>query len=156
MNSFCLCAGRDAGAVVAGYGYQCRVASDGQRAGKSSEHEQAELEGERPAEKILCAQCRHVITAGAERIQVQDTHVHTFANPQGILYQIGCFLRGPGCSYAGPLTQEWSWFSGYRWRIALCSRCLTHLGWKFVSFENHAFHGLILDRLVNAEAPSGC
>jgi hypothetical protein len=31
-----------------------------------------------------------VITSPAERIVVQGSHQHTFANPHGIIYEIGC------------------------------------------------------------------
>ena len=64
-------------------------------------------------EYILCRQCRQVITVATERTTIQGSHQHTFANPQGIIYQIGCFQNANGCSYAGPLTSEWSWFKGF-------------------------------------------
>jgi len=99
-------------------------------------------------EYILCRQCRHVITSSAERIAVQGSHQHTFANPHGIVFEIGCFRSVPGCGYAGPASDEFAWFKGFSWRVAVCIRCLTHLGWLFTSRGCDSFHGLILDRLV--------
>lgn len=99
-------------------------------------------------EYIRCRQCRQIITSSAERIPVQGSHHHTFANPHGVVFHIGCFQSVRGCGYVGPATEEFTWFRGYRWRIAVCSMCLTHLGWLFVSQGGHVFNGLILDRLV--------
>ena len=73
-------------------------------------------------EYILCRQCRRIITTPAERIDVQGVHRHTFANPQGIIYEIGCFRAATGCVYAGPATTEWSWFAGYSWRVSVLGR----------------------------------
>lgn len=100
------------------------------------------------AEKaILCRQCRHTITFPAEETAVNNAHLHTFANPEGIVFEIGCFRNAPGCSYVGPASTEFTWFAGYSWRIAICANCLIHLGWKFLASEGHFFHGLITDRL---------
>lgn len=102
-------------------------------------------------EYILCRQCRQLITAAAERITVQGSHQHTFANPHGIVHQIGCFRNAKGCSYTGALTSEWSWFKGSDWRIAVCSICRVHLGWLFVAAGTEQFNGLILNRLYFGE-----
>ena len=100
---------------------------------------------------ILCRQCGQVITHADERIEMAGSHRHTFANPHGIVYEIGCFRSAQGCGYAGPPTDEFSWFKGFYWRIAVCRGCLTHLGWLFTSSGNAAFNGLILDRLIEPE-----
>jgi len=114
--------------------------------------------GERPSEQeadtgehILCRQCRQIVTNAAERISVQGAHRHTFANPHGVVFEIGCFRAVQGCGYVGPATSEWSWFRGYRWRIALCSKCLVHLGWLYASGGGDSFSGLILDRLIESK-----
>ncbi len=100
---------------------------------------------------VLCSQCLQHITSIAEKITIHGNHYHTFANPQGIIFSLGCFRSAPGCGYTGSSTYEWSWFSGYRWRIALCSKCLTHLGWLFESHNGERFNGLILDRILQPE-----
>jgi hypothetical protein len=97
---------------------------------------------------ILCRQCRQVISSSSERIAVEGTHRHTFANPHGFIFHIGCFRSANGCSTIGPLTDEFTWFIGFQWRIAVCSMCLTHLGWLFVARRGESFNGLILDRLI--------
>jgi hypothetical protein len=100
---------------------------------------------------ILCRQCRQAVTRETDRIAVQGAHRHTFANPHGIVFEIGCFKNTISCGYAGEATDEFSWFAGYRWRVCFCSLCLTHLGWIFSSNGDDTFHGLILDRLIEPE-----
>jgi hypothetical protein len=102
--------------------------------------------------QILCRECLHPITRDQERIGVDGAHRHTFANPQGIVFEIGCFKQAPGCAYAGAASAEFSWFSGCTWRVALCFGCLTHLGWVFLEPGGESFHGLIIDRLIEPVA----
>jgi hypothetical protein len=99
-------------------------------------------------EYLLCRQCLNVITSSTERITVQGLHRHTFANPHGLVFEIGCFRSVLGCGYAGPASDEFTWFKGFSWRVAICLRCLNHLGWLFISSDYDSFHGLILDRLI--------
>ncbi|MFV0436239.1 MAG: cereblon family protein [Desulfopila sp.] len=95
---------------------------------------------------LRCRNCGSGVTSEDERLAVAGAHRHTFFNPVGIVYELGCFASALGCSLDGELTDEFSWFSGYMWRIALCRRCLFHLGWHFQS-PSHMFYGLILSRL---------
>ncbi len=82
-------------------------------------------------------------------ITIQGQHSHTFTNPAGILYTIGCFSKADGCIVHGMPTTEFTWFEGFRWSIALCGGCLIHLGWFYQS-GSEAFFGMILDRLVES------
>ena len=113
--------------------------------------EEAPEQSPQEEEYILCRQCRQAITRPAERITVQGSHQHTFANPHGIVFEIGCFKAAQGCGYAGPSSTEFTWFSGYAWRVSFCSLCLTHLGWIFVADSGDSFHGFILDRLIEPQ-----
>lgn len=97
---------------------------------------------------ILCRACLHPIARPADRISVQGRHQHTFANPHGIVFEIGCFQNAPGCGVIGPASEEFTWFPGHRWRVCICAACLAHLGWLFTASGGRAFHGLILDRLI--------
>ncbi len=99
-------------------------------------------------EFIRCRSCLRVVTHDSERVEIQGAHLHTFANPSGVVFEIGCFGAATGCAHAGPTTNEFSWFRGYRWKIAVCGGCLNHLGWRFSSGGGHVFHGLILNRLI--------
>jgi len=99
---------------------------------------------------FLCRQCNLVITDSAEIIEVAGGHQHTFVNPEGIVFEIGCFRNAPGCGYVGPAREEFTWFKGFKWRVGVCRRCLTHIGWLYIARDKESFHGLILDRLVRS------
>ena len=99
-------------------------------------------------EFIRCRQCRNILASLDDRITVEGAHRHTFANPHGIVFEIGCFKAVKGCGHMGAPSDEFSWFSGYNWRVAVCFRCLTHLGWRFTASGKESFHGLIIDRLI--------
>lgn len=101
-------------------------------------------------EFILCKVCKHKITTHRETINISGSHHHTFANPNGIIFDIGCYKTAPGCLNTGPFTDEFSWFKGYLWRISICASCFTHLGWLFLSSNNNFFCGLIMDRLIDS------
>jgi hypothetical protein len=102
-----------------------------------------------PEKYILCRQCTQLITTSNEKISVHGSHCHTFANPHGVVFDIGCFQSVTGCGHAGPPSDEFTWFKGFRWRIAVCGMCLTHLGWLFMSDSGgNSFHGLIRNRIV--------
>ena len=110
--------------------------------------EKQSAEKTKKEKRLFCAGCRHVITHQDERIQVQGGHAHTFTNPHGYTFHIGCFGQAKGCVTTGAGTTEWSWFQGYSWRIALCRHCQGHLGWRYHA-QDESFYGLILDRLTS-------
>lgn len=95
---------------------------------------------------ILCARCRHRVTAGRHAIEAGGAHAHTFRNPAGWSYRVGCYADARGAAPTGPAISEHSWFPGYAWRLASCEGCGQHLGWWFVGPD--AFAGLILTRLA--------
>jgi hypothetical protein len=71
--------------------------------------------------------------------------LHTFFNPAGIVYEIGCFRNAPGCMTYGPPSLEFAWFSGYSWQVVCCRSCQEHLGWIF--YADDEFFGLIINKL---------
>lgn len=97
---------------------------------------------------ICCKTCGHSITSRNHKKTVGGSHSHTFFNPAGIVYEIGCFKQAPGCHVAGESTAEFSWFSGYLWRFSFCSNCQSHLGWFYEQGES-GFFGLILRQLMD-------
>lgn len=110
--------------------------------------EESEADTPELQKRLLCRQCRMVITSPDLRTSVQGAHGHTFANPEGLVFQIGCFQAADGCRHVGPATDEFTWFQGFYWRIAVCRNCQAHVGWLFFSSGNDRFYGLILDRLI--------
>jgi hypothetical protein len=101
-------------------------------------------------EVLVCRQCGRHITDERKRVAVDGKHRHTFANPHGHVYDIGCFASAAGCLGVGPSSNEFAWFKGYSWQIVICAGCMTHLGWFFLSSGKHHFFGLIVDRIVSS------
>ncbi|TAL31646.1 MAG: hypothetical protein EPN93_17780 [Spirochaetes bacterium] len=96
---------------------------------------------------LICKFCGHEITSRAESLEMGGNHTHSFMNPAGIRFRIGCFTRAKGCVVAGEATDEHTWFPGYSWQFALCGLCAAHMGW-FYGSAGHGFFGLILENLV--------
>lgn len=112
--------------------------------------EQAPEEAPDHEKVLVCRQCGRHITDESRRISIDGASRHTFANPHGHVYDIACFDSAVGCLGAGPASDEFTWFKGYSWRIVICTGCMTHLGWFFISSGGHHFFGLIVDRLVSS------
>jgi filamentous hemagglutinin family protein len=95
---------------------------------------------------IICRNCGNIITSLESMISVNGQHQHTFINPSGIVFTIGCFSKAEGCITAGEPMSDFTWFNSYSWNHALCANCLFHLGW-FYNSGSDSFFGLILDNL---------
>ncbi len=100
-----------------------------------------------PEQAILCRVCCAAITTPGQGMAKDGLHEHVFFNPAGIAFEIRCYKRAPGCLIRGEPTAAFSWFDGYNWQYALCSTCLTHLGWWFTTRQD-SFFGLIANRLM--------
>lgn len=81
---------------------------------------------------------------------MSGAHEHTFVNPVGLAFIIGCFTAAPGCSHLGAPETAFSWFPGWSWQIAACARCRAHVGWVYRN-AGEQFHGLILAALRSSE-----
>lgn len=105
---------------------------------------------EDPAEErlILCRECLYPITREEERREMAGAQQHTFANPAGLVFTIGCFRSAQGCVPVGPSSDEFTWFKGFAWQVGVCRGCLAHLGWHFRAPSGTSFWGLILDHLI--------
>ncbi len=101
--------------------------------------------------RLLCSACGNAITTQDQGFSVNGSHEHTHTNPHGITYHIGCFRQASGCGHVGPATDEYTWFPGYRWQVAVCGNCGEHVGWLFRGSGGDSFHGLILARLVSEQ-----
>jgi len=126
---------------------QCLYASDPEKR-KKTEKEEKQQKQEKRERYLLCKRCEHRITKPDYRIGFQGVNYHTFLNPSGKVFHIGCFSKAEGCMVLGEASSEWTWFQGFQWQVALCRECLTHLGWFYASESESAFFGLILDTLV--------
>ena len=107
----------------------------------------------RGGRSLCCAACGSSITTERARIEVSGSHRHTFVNPHGFVFEIGCFGEAPGCAGLGPAEAFFSWFPGYAWRVVVCRGCGVHLGWSYGDPVD--FWGLVLDRLCEHEDHEG-
>ena len=97
---------------------------------------------------ILCRACSHTVTSSRCAIEVEGKHQHTFFNPAGVIFEIGCFAEAIGCQSLGEASTYFAWFPGCAWRFAICGACQIHLGWEFLTPSDTTFHGLIRNRLI--------
>jgi hypothetical protein len=118
---------------------ETRTPARGHRPGTSDEEDRGKI--------LACARCRRPITTAAARIEVAGSHAHTFTNPDGLSFRIGCFGEASGLRRVSPQSSEATWFAGYTWQVEVCSGCKEQLGWLYRSGER-TFHGLIVDSLV--------
>lgn len=102
---------------------------------------------ESPERIVTCARCGNRIASTDDFIKPGDEDYSIFQNPAGIFFRIVCFRKTDGCIVDGDYTDYNSWFSGYLWSVAFCSRCTSHLGWHYISGSS-SFWGLIADRLT--------
>lgn len=99
---------------------------------------------------LACARCRRVITSPADRIEIIGAHEHTFTNPIGETFRIGCFGDASALLRVGPSSLEWTWFEGYTWQSQVCAGCSAFMGWLYRR-RDHGFHGLVLDALIEID-----
>jgi hypothetical protein len=100
----------------------------------------------------LCARCRVQITEGSAVFGPGGASpVQVFTNPEGRVCQVLTVTHAQSLVLVGPATEEYSWFSGFAWRIALCAKCTSHLGWRYEAVAEGAparFFGLLLSALI--------
>jgi hypothetical protein len=124
----------------------------GETAPTTSKPPAPRLDDDRDRGRVLgCAFCRRPITTAAAAIEVGGAHAHSFTNPDGISFRVGCFSDAAGLLKHGPSTLDWTWFEGYSWQVEICAGCREQLGWLYRS-RDQLFHGLILDNLVEVQA----
>lgn len=103
---------------------------------------------------LYCAACGALITRSRWRFAVNGDHEHVVFNRAGLVFRVLCFREAPGAVACGPSSAEFTWFRGYRWRVAMCVACDVQVGWRF---EGQAaprlFFGLDARRLTTRQAP---
>ena len=97
--------------------------------------------------KLYCINCKTQITELDNVITINGSHTHTFSNPAGFVYTIGCFSSAVSCTVVGELTEEHTWFLGYKWKIVMCQSCQLQLGWLFTNSDS--FYAFIEKHLTH-------
>ena len=101
--------------------------------------------------RLVCARCAAFVANRSARIEVAGAHTHSFINPEGAIFRVGCFAVAPGAAPWGEPSQHWTWFAGFEWQAASCRGCWAHLGWLYTA-GTASFVALILDRVVEIPA----
>jgi len=114
---------------------------------KQKQKENVKEESSKP-KGIICKQCLSYVTEASKAIEIQAQHQHRVTNPAGMIFDIRLYAQAV-CSAEGAAISEFSWFSGYAWRIVSCTGCHEHLGWSFQQASSPDFYGLIADRLID-------
>jgi len=99
-----------------------------------------------PGDLVYCIACRHPVARKSDVTSVNGGHRHYFTNPYGIRFHVGCYASALGCDLSGQPTSADTWFPGFKWRLATCADCRSHLGWYFERADAY-FYGLIVDRI---------
>ncbi len=102
-------------------------------------------------ERWVCRTCRNPITSRSALLGSSE-RPQMFANPHGLVFEIVTFRAAQGLLGVGGVVPEFSWFSGYAWRVVCCSGCHTHLGWHFTAtsadVSPREFFGLLVNELA--------
>ncbi len=117
------------------------------RAKRVVDEDLEQQEQQLPDHTLYCANCHKPVTDQDQIIDISGSHSHSFTNPAGYVYTIGCFQSAEGCQVHGHKTNEHSWFPEYLWQLAFCLHCQQHLGWLFSNSDT--FFALILSRLTD-------
>jgi hypothetical protein len=103
---------------------------------------------------VACAACRALVAYSHARLSVNGAHSHSFINPAGLIFRVSCFAAAPGVVSVGEASDDFTWFAGFAWRVALCRACGEHLGWSYHGLGS-GFVALIEDRIIDTRAPDG-
>ena len=86
---------------------------------------------------LVCSRCANPITRREDICSVPGAEgvVGAYVNPHGVVHQTITSRKLIRMSYtldSRPPTTKDTWFPGYGWVIACCSRCYSHIGWLFL------------------------
>ncbi|CAH3015277.1 unnamed protein product [Porites evermanni] len=111
---------------------------------------------EQDSGSLLCRKCGHDITTAVHLynkasklalrqrndtiLGVQQRLIQLFKNPHGQHFELITATTANIKSH-GEAFEEHSWFPGYAWRIAVCPRCGSHMGWSFEDPYQSDQHG---------------
>lgn len=109
-----------------------------------------------------CKRCRNPIAIYDDIFAMAKGNVNAnYCNPAGYIHEtltVKKTLENSLKMVDRPST-DFSWFPGYAWQIAVCLKCHTHLGWKFIAVVKNlrpkTFFGLSNKSLVVGDKDSG-
>ena len=107
------------------------------------------------AQRLLCRDCGQLVTSREQAFSPDGQGPErVFFNPVGLVMRILTVRHARGLGRVGGRSDEFTWFAGYSWQVAICAACGQHLGWLYEAMGERSpavFWGLLLDRLVDGD-----
>lgn len=89
---------------------------------------------------FLCKRCRNKIASYNDIFAMSKGNLAgNYCNPAGYIHEtltVHKILESSLTMVQRPST-NFSWFPGYGWQIAICSKCSAHIGWKFIAVNKN-------------------
>lgn len=102
-----------------------------------------------------CKRCRTRIASYSDIFAMARGNVNAnYCNPAGYIHETLTVHKtiDDSARIVDRPSTEFSWFPGYAWQIAVCKKCSSHIGWKFIALEKNlkpkTFFGLSCKSLV--------
>ncbi|GBP92305.1 Protein cereblon [Eumeta japonica] len=81
---------------------------------------------------VCCAACGTLVARLEHSFAMSSDGLHaTFCNVGGHLHDVMTVSEATNLVLTGGRSEEFSWFPGYAWSIAVCAVCAAHIGWRF-------------------------
>jgi hypothetical protein len=105
------------------------------------------------AKAYQCCGCGGLVTHSDRLLPIGGKSRHIFQNPAGVECDFHTFSSCPGAVAPGEATEAYSWFPGYRWRLAFCRHCGLHLGWNYEATSTlkrpNLFWGILVSGILS-------
>ena len=89
---------------------------------------------------FLCKRCKNKIAIYNDIFAMSKDAVNAnYCNPAGYVHEtltVNKTFEASAVELVDRPSTDFSWFPGYAWQIAICSKCFTHVGWKFIAVNN--------------------
>lgn len=89
---------------------------------------------------FLCKRCNSKISMYNDIFPMSKGNLAgNYCNPAGYIHETISFYKviENSTRMVDRPSTDFSWFPGYAWQIALCSKCSTHVGWKFIAVSKN-------------------
>ncbi len=110
-------------------------------------------DGEGSEGRLRCRDCRALITSREQAFCADgEQPERVFFNPAGLVMRVLTVRHARGLGLVGGRTDDFTWFAGYSWQVAICAACGQHLGWLYEAMGERtpvAFWGLLIERLID-------
>uniref|UniRef100_A0A803N855 Protein cereblon n=1 Tax=Chenopodium quinoa TaxID=63459 RepID=A0A803N855_CHEQI len=85
-------------------------------------------------DRVRCKNCQTVIARRSDMLVMSNEGpLGAYVNPNGFVHEIMTLYKANGLALIGRPREEYSWFPGYKWTIANCATCESHMGWLFTA-----------------------